>query len=221
MNAMTYLIESVLDEFFTHARGSAEVLAGMQGKVIALEIGGDEANGSSGSSGSGRLGGLSLFFRPVGDGVRVDTQWDGAVDVRIAGSAFDLYQLATHTSRSGSGVHVDISGDVDLGQQFTEMFTASDVSLADMLSGVVGRPAAHWLEARAGDCARVGGRVLDTLAHSAGDYLREEARVTPDPLEIKYFVEQVDRLRDACAQFEARLRKQNDRNDRNDREGAS
>lgn len=189
MNILTGALETALDEFFAATPGAAAQLADMQGRVIEIEI---------------SSVGARLFFRPRGDGVQVCTRRPGEVDVRIAGDAFDLYQLATD---SGRRVGVEISGDVELGRRFAAMFADADGALFRALARIIGDAPAHWTQRRVDEAVRVGGRCLDALIASAGDYLREEARMTPDPDEIRSFVKQVDELRDACARFEARLRR--------------
>lgn len=207
MNVLTCAVEAVFDEFFACAPEATAELAELQGKVIELEVIGV---------------GLCLFFTPFGDGVRVSARRPDKVDVRIAGRAFDLYCLARGPGQSeqrGRRADVDISGDVDLGRRFAALFADADVTVFDMLARVTGDAPAYCLQRRAAAAARAGARVRDSLVESAGDYLREEARATPDPGEIKQFVGLVDELRDACAQFQVRLRRhekrQNGRNGRN------
>ena len=140
---------------------------------------------------------------PIGDGIQVDTDWRGEVDVRIAGSLNDLYLLSSGTH--GQRIDVDISGDIDLGRPFTDIFSRADVDLADILSRHIGDLPSQFLHQKGTSCWRFIKRSANSLSYSMGEYMREEISVTPNPLEIQHLINQVDELRDACANFQERL----------------
>ena len=205
MNPVTYVMELAFDSLFAQSPQALEDLAAMRGKVICLDVMSEDNVW------------FKLFFCCMSDSIQVKTEYDGEPDVSVSGRAFDLYHLASGAGRrSGAtnngareNVDINISGDVDLGNRFMKMLSGDDVTVADIIFDGVGGTRAHHLKA----CAGVFTRTLNTLTDSLGDYLREEARVTPDPAEIKYFAQQVDELRDACASLEVRLRRHVEKKD--------
>lgn len=183
------MMNAVLDEFFACAPEAADALGEMQGKVIALRITGTDAR---------------FFFMPAGDSVRVMTAWPGKVDVTVTGGLFDLSQIMTRTR--SDDINIEITGNADLGQRFMAVFTDADIVWGDIVARVIPDDVvAGFVERGVRDFLRAGRRVVESAGFSAGEFLREEARLLPDRYEVERFITQVDELRDACARLRVRL----------------
>lgn len=170
-------------------------LAGLDGRVIALELRGLD---------------LMLVFRVQGQGIAFIDEPDQKPDTLLRGTPLSITRLgfgrgnATGTLFSGD---VEISGDVETGQAFKAVLDAIDIDWEEQLARLTGDVVAHQL----GNAARHTGRWLDnarlTLEQDLSEYLQEELRVVPTRIEIENLIEDIGRLGMDTDRLEARLRR--------------
>jgi ubiquinone biosynthesis protein UbiJ len=165
--------------------------AALQGKAIALSLTGT---------------GLTLYFLPDAGGVQVLSQYEGDVDTHLTGTPLGFARLALDRREDAlfQGA-VKIDGDTAIGQQFQDLLAGTDWDWEEQLSHVTGDVIAH----QAGRLATQVGRLLrdtrETLADDCSEYLQEESRLLPTRIEVRYFLDDVDRLRDAAERLQARV----------------
>lgn len=168
-------------------------LAAMHGRVIRVDLRGT---------------GLALDFVPAHDGrLRLPGQIEGEPDCVLSGSPLDLMRARDPETgqRQLFAGHVRIEGDTGLAQRFAETLGALDIDWEEQLSRVTGDLAAHEI----GRAVRAAGgefrRLRQSTGESLSEYLTEEARLLPHPLEVAGFLGDVDRLRDDVERLAARI----------------
>ncbi|HED18295.1 MAG TPA: hypothetical protein ENI74_02190, partial [Gammaproteobacteria bacterium] len=146
-------LETALELYLKQDPGALQQCAKMDGKVIAVDITGL---------------GLSLYFIPGSDGIRVAGYYEGEPDTRLRGSPFGFARLALGSREQGElrskrgrpGVDalfegaVEIQGDTETGQQFQNILSGVDWDWEEQLSKLTG----------------------DVIAHQAGNLARKAAR---------------------------------------------
>jgi ubiquinone biosynthesis protein UbiJ len=188
-------LESAFNRYLSLDPAAATRLAGLNGRVIALELRGLD---------------LSLVFRVQGQGIAIIDEPDLKPDTVLRGTPLGITRLgfgrgnATGTLFSGD---VEISGDVETGQAFKAVLDAIDIDWEEQLSQLTGDVLAHQL----GNAARHTGRWLDharlTLEQNLSEYLQEELGVVPTRIEIENLIEDIGRLGMDAERLEARVRR--------------
>ena len=194
MNASSTLaaaLESALDLYLRQDPENAERAARLQGSVIALSVTGT---------------GITLYFLPDASGVQVLGHYEGDVTTHLSGSPAGFARLALDRREDAlfQGA-VKIDGDAATGQQFQALLADTDLDWEELLSRVTGDVIAHQagrVVAHLRRALREGG---ETLANDTGEYLQEEARLLPTAVEVRYFLDDVDRLRDDAERLQTRV----------------
>lgn len=187
------LIEIGLNRYIGLNPDAGTALAASEGKVLGIEF---------------RGLGLELFCEASSHGIAVHPQFDGEPDTWLRGTPWGLARMSGGDSAGGlfSG-EVVIEGDVEFGQAFHAVLDASQIDWEEQLSRVIGDVGAY----RAGETARSASqwaqRSSASLREDITDYLQEETRLLPHPLEIERFSAEVDALRDDAERLEARVRR--------------
>lgn len=151
---------------------------------------------------------LAAYFLVRADGVSLDSASDQEPDVLLCASLLSLARLAGPNGeeliRDGS---VELTGDALLAQQFRRLLSYGRPDVEEELSGLVGDVVAHNIGKAARGFAHWGREVRDTMAQNVGEYLTEERHTVPGRIEVETFRDEVNRLRDDVARFDAKLRK--------------
>lgn len=153
-----------------------------------------------------RVGGQWYFF-PSEGGFRIRREFDGKPDVTIAGTLPSFIRMvggerAAGVIRSG---HMQISGDLELGQRFQGVLKEFDVDWEEILSARVGDILAHKLVRSANAFERWRRLAAETLRADAREYLEEELRLLPRREQVDSFLAEVDRLRGDVDRLAARI----------------
>ena len=188
-------LESAVNRYLLLDPAAGDRLAGLEGRVIALELRGLD---------------LMLVFRVQGQGIAFIDEPGLTPDTVLRGTPLGITRLglgrgnATGTLFSGD---VEIAGDVETGQAFKAVLDAIDIDWEEQLSRLTGDLLAHQM----GNAARHAGSWLDharlTLERDLSEYLQEELRVVPTRIEIENFIEDIGRLGMDTDRLEARLRR--------------
>lgn len=154
-----------------------------------------------------QLTGLPFALTLLADteGVRLSTDTDSPVDARISGTLLGLFNLANSQTPAASGGSVQIEGDAEVAQKFSELLKAARPDLEEELARIVGDVTAHHIGNTTRHILDFMRRGRDTFLQNAGEYLSEESRDVPSRTEAEEFLRDVDRLRDDVERLDARL----------------
>ncbi|MEN8174488.1 MAG: SCP2 sterol-binding domain-containing protein [Pseudomonadota bacterium] len=169
--------------------------AALHGRVIGVEV----------------LGvGLVLYFVADQTGrLQVLSSVEGEPDCLIRGAPLDLARSAL-SSRPEDQLfrgRVELRGETDLAQAFTDILASLDLDWEELLARLVGDIPAHEV----GEAARFTGRWAERtgriLEQDLSEYLQEERRLLPTRYEVEEWQDAVDVIRDDVDRLEARLKR--------------
>ena len=182
-------LEAALNRYLRLDPTAGTRLAGLEGRVIALELRGLD---------------LMLAFRVQGQGIAIIDEPDRKPDTVLRGTPLGIARLGLGR---GNTTGTLFSGDVETGQAFKAVLDAIDIDWEEQLSRFTGDMLAH----RLGNAARHAGSWLGharlTLEQDLSEYLQEELRVVPTRIEIENLIEDIGRLGMDTDRLEARLRR--------------
>lgn len=127
-------------------------------------------------------------------------------DLLISGTSFALLKLGEHPDNLFSS-EIRIHGDVQFAKQLQNVLDGFDFDweqqLARLTGDVIAQPLAYglkqsfsWLRSTS-----------ESLQLSLSEYLREEAHLLPDKIQIEDYMQAVDKLRADCDRLEARIKR--------------
>ncbi|MES9970913.1 MAG: SCP2 sterol-binding domain-containing protein [Candidatus Thiodiazotropha sp.] len=192
--ALSATLETLLNQAILLDPETPVRLAPMHGKVIQLDL----------------LGmGVSLYLIPDPNGIQILNEFEGQADCSLRGTPIDLMRMRG-TRDSADQLFkgaVEIEGDTALAHQFGAVLADLEIDWEEQLSRVTGDVAAHEIGNLVRGAFNWGRSVNRTTEQNLQEYLQEELRLLPAPVEIASFLNEVDRLRDDTERLEARLQR--------------
>lgn len=172
---------------------SAARLAGLEGRVVAIDLQGLEQ---------------TLYLLPVADGVRLFGEYEGEPDTVLSGTPFALARMGAGPTGTGlfSG-EVTVRGDTELGQQVRAILAGLEIDWEEHLSRYTGDIVAHQVGNLLRGLRDWGRQARADLERDAVDYVQEERRLLPSRAEADAFAEAVTTARDDVERLEARIKR--------------
>ena len=192
--AVTASIEVAVNQVLQLDEDTVARLAGLQGKVIAIEFSGLD---------------VALYLVPESEKISVYGRFEGDADTVLRGTPVALMRmgLAKHAGDVLFSGDVKISGDVELGQEFSEILDGLDIDWEEHLSHITGDMVAHKVGNFVRDIFAWGQQTTDTLGQDVAEYLQEESETLPNRDEVEHFLAQVDVMRTDVDRMEARVQR--------------
>ena len=155
---------------------------------------------------------LNLYFLPTTSGIQVlgnypGTEEGGIVDATIHGSPIALIRLST-AKNSGETLlktDVEIDGDMRVAEKFSTILREVDIDWEEYLSKWVGDIIAHQAGQTSRNTSAWIKESVEAMRMNTGEYLSEEAKLTPADAEIHYYMDQVDYVRMDVDRMQARI----------------
>ncbi len=198
--ALIAAIETALNQYISMDSTAATRLADMAGKVIAIELQGWD---------------FTLYLLPDAQGIQVMSAYAGEADTIIKGTPVALFNMSKSESTAATlrEQNINIEGDLELGQQFSQFFKQLDIDWEEQLAQVFSKVTS---ESTADLIAHKLGRAVDgfdqwqsqakqTLEQNIAEYLQQESKILPFAEEIEPFFSAVDTLRNDVDRLEARI----------------
>jgi len=186
-------IENALNRYIRLDPDGPAAFASLEGRVIVIELSGID---------------VSLAIFPSADEFMLLTDFDGEADACLRGTPLAFAKLALAEDKRDqlfSG-EIELSGDTRLANKFSLLFSQLNIDWEELLAKGLGDIAAHKI----GNGLRGFQQWLARAGHSvsldSGEYLQEEARLSPANAELRSFIEQVDQLREGTDRLAARLK---------------
>ena len=139
---------------------------------------------------------LDLYLQTSGKGIRLMGHYDGEVTTSVRGVASDFTALATSKDPAASLINgaLEIEGDsaslLELQQILGNLDLDWEAPLVDTLGDVVGHQIAQIL--RGG--FNFGAQASKSLLRQLEEFIHEEARLSPPPLELEDFYRDIQEL---------------------------
>ncbi len=185
-------IETALNRYLALDPEGLSRFETLEGRIIALHIRGLDQ---------------TLYLFPSSDGFLVLKDFDADADVTISGTPVALAKLGLAEDARDVlfGKEISIEGDTRLANQFNRLLNQLNIDWEELLSRTIGDIAAH----KAGNLVRQLGQIVRRTTRSvsldSGEYLQEEARLSPSNAELRQFIQQVDKVREGVDRLQARI----------------
>lgn len=149
--------------------------------------------------------GITVALHADGEQLRVDSAATNAT-VRLRAAPFDLVKLFAAEGVAGvKRTRASFDGDLQVAERYAELLRLARPDLEDEAARWIGSIPAHAL----GEAVRgLGGwlaRAAGALRQNTAEFLQEESRALPAPLEVQAFYADVERLRDDVERAAVRL----------------
>jgi ubiquinone biosynthesis protein UbiJ len=190
--ATAALLESVVNRLVALDIDATEKMKPLIGKRIAIRL---------------TDWGLTYIFDISADKIRIDTQSETPCQVTLTGTSFAFFNMA-NTERGGDAVfkgEVLFEGEVSTAQAFQKFWMSLEVDWEEELSRYTGDLVAHQLGRTARHFTQQFKRLLSTAEQNLSEYAKEEFRMTPDPIEVESFYQDLDDLRGDVDRLEHRI----------------
>ncbi|HEY1725320.1 MAG TPA: SCP2 sterol-binding domain-containing protein [Steroidobacteraceae bacterium] len=202
--ALDIAIERLLDRVVARAIAdsprAAALLAGLQGRRLAIRIEGTPLAPLIESTGRSLK---ALRLRSAG------SDSAAAPDAVIIGPPLALLRLGGEQEAAQAVIRrgeVRIEGDAEIAQQFRELSLLLRPDLEAGLAGLIGRSGAHLFMRGARAAAHWSRAAAWTAVRNVSEYLAHESAVLVSRAEAEHFLRGVDEVRDGFDRIEARLR---------------
>lgn len=184
------LVENELNRLIAESTAARERLARLTGTSFAVHVEGL---------------GLTAVLHADGERVRLDTDATNAT-ATLRGTPLDLLKLTRAEGASAvKRTQASLSGDLHVAERYAELLKLARPDLEGEAAKWLGDVPAHAL----GELARGAGawlaRAATALRMNTAEYLQEESRAMPAPLEVAAFFGDVEKLRDDVERTAARL----------------
>jgi ubiquinone biosynthesis protein UbiJ len=184
-------IESELNRCIGESTAARELLARLQGTSFAVHVEGL---------------GLTAVLHADGERLRVDSDALGAT-AALRAAPLDLLRLLG-ADGGVSGVkrtRAELKGDLEVAERYAKLLKLARPDLEEEVSKWLGDVPAHALGEAARGMRAWLERARSALRMNVAEYLQEESRALPAPLEAQAFYSDVERLRDDVERAAARL----------------
>jgi ubiquinone biosynthesis accessory factor UbiJ len=183
-------VEHELNRLIGESTAARDLLEGLNGTSFAVHVEGL---------------GVTAVLHAERERLRVGTSADGAT-ATLRATPLDLLKLVRAEGVSGvKRTQANFSGDLQVAERYSQLLKLARPDIEDEVAKWLGDVPAHAL----GEFARGAGawlaRAAGALRMNTAEYLQEESRAMPAPLEADAFYSDVERLRDDIERTAARL----------------
>jgi len=190
-------LEKAIARYLSGDPEALKRLGELQGKVIAFEL---------------RDLASTFYLFPGSEGIKIKMSLDGTPDTCIRANLPTLIRMGLVSDKKDKSKtlfsgDIEITGDVELGQIFSDILQNVEIDWEEELSKVTGDVIAHKAGNVARDLASWLSQTVQTAQLNTAEYLHEESRMLPDGNEVSAFMKAVDSLRNDTDRLEARVKR--------------
>jgi len=187
-------MELAINRYLALDPAAARRMQALAGKVIGIEL---------------RDVNVRFFMLPSQDQLHVHGHFDGEADTVLRGTSLAMARmsLSEHASDALFSGDVEISGDVELGEQFRAVLDSIDIDWEEQLSRFTGDVIAHQVGNLVRGVVNWSKKAGDTLQQDVAEYLHEESRLLPVRHEVDEYINAVDELRAAVDRLQMRVQR--------------
>lgn len=175
-------VEKILNSYLHLDPETEKRLALLSGKVVQLQF---QPLGYQ----------MVWLFKP--DGIHLQDQYAGPVDVYLQGSFFDFMRFSASSATSANvfGSDIKILGDLDVAQQFKELFAHCEIDWEEKLTPFTGDVVAHQTGNLFRSLNAWAKQSMASVQEDLSEYVHEEKRWFPPREELQNFYNEIDKLR--------------------------
>jgi ubiquinone biosynthesis accessory factor UbiJ len=186
------VLESALNHYLALDEDAGLFLEPLAGKVIAVNV---------------QPFNWTFFICPTAEKIQILESYWGQPDTTLTGSlaALGMMGLSSKPMRSIFSGEVTITGNMQTGRKFQELFDKLDIDLEEKVSQYTGDIIAHKLGQLLRSKADWGKNAVETFKLNVTEYLQEESRDLPSQPEADIFYRNVDKLRADYDRLQVRM----------------
>ncbi|MCG6201403.1 ubiquinone biosynthesis accessory factor UbiJ [Psychromonas antarctica] len=148
-----------------------------------------------------------LYFVISKQHIDVLARYEGQTDCFIRLNISALKELHNNHQLTAliKSERLEVEGDIQLAQKFAQLLMAMEIDWEELLSSKVGDVLAHKLCYHVKQCRQGLSQQQQKIEQQCAEFISEELRLAPGPLQVAYFCEQVSELEKQCALLETRM----------------
>lgn len=181
--------EKLLNQYLAQDQEKAELLNAYSGKVIYVQL---------------EQPSFHFYFIINKYQLQLRTDYADMADVIIQGTPFAMARLLM-SKNQGIPQDIKIIGDIALAQTLKKVLSEIEIDWEEKLTLIFGDVIGHGLSSQWQRFRQWGKKVSHQLRRSTSEYLQEEAQLFPPALELQYFYQEVDIIRDDVARLAVRI----------------
>ena len=148
-----------------------------------------------------------LYFVISSQQIDILSEYEGQVDcfIRLNISALKELQNNHQLTHLIKTEQLEVEGDIHTVQRFASLITEMDIDWEQHLSTYIGDILAHKFCYQFKQCRQNVSLQIKKFERHSAEYITEELKIAPGPLEVMYFCEQVNDLKKQTDALEKRI----------------
>ncbi len=140
---------------------------------------------------------FSIFLCPTANSIQILEQYEGIPDTCLQGTliAFATMGLKQRPTDALFSGEISISGDTNIGREFQTLFERLDIDWEEQISRLTGDVIGHQIGRVCRSAAAWGKDTVESFKLNVSEYLQEETRDLPTPIETEHLFRDIDELR--------------------------
>lgn len=187
-------LQLAVNRYIARSTAARDRLRALEGSSFVVEVAGT---------------GIALALSSAGGELHVSTRAPFAPSARLTAAPLDLLHVLRSDGGAAAlrGTRAAIGGDLHVAERYAELLKLARPDFEEVLASFIGGIPAHEVGRAAGAFGAWLTRAARSFRANTGEYLQEERRALPAPLEARAFYDDVERLRDDVERVAARLAK--------------
>lgn len=192
-NSFAAILGSSINHYLSLDPGVQASISVLENKSIALKL---------------REFSFPVYFHIENKHVKVLSEFQEETDVKLSTTLPGLLKmtLASDGEESVLGSEIDMSGDMEVGRQFRDIFKNIDIDWEEIISKYTGDLVAHKLGNGFRQFSHWMGNTRYALSQDITEFMQEESQQLPSRSEVESFISAVGDLRMAVERAEAKLK---------------
>jgi ubiquinone biosynthesis protein UbiJ len=187
MTLMNIALEVIIERYLKLDPATREKLVALSGKVIFFNI-----------------KNLGIYVFPCARGVRLNSIYEGIVDVTLTGSLASFAKRGLYKDAAGTFPQgIEIEGDMELAQKFNRILLDSHIDWEEILSILTNDNIAHCMSDIIQYFKRFKISSQKNLQENITEYVQEEAKLLPSHGEVEDFFADIYILKNNVERLEA------------------
>ncbi len=187
-------LEAALSHFIRLDPDAELFLEPLSGKVIQLDLLNPD---------------ITVFLCPTAEGIQILENYQAIPDTRLQGSVMDFASMGLRHRPMDSlfAGEITVSGDVNTGRDFQNLFDRLEIDWEEQISQLTGDVVGHQIGRLIRSTKSWSRESAHSLRLNLTEYLQEERRDLPTRIETHHFISAVDNIRTDSDRLEARVQR--------------
>ena len=193
-NPFLPFVQKALNRYLTLDPESIHRIHELRGKIVKIHL--------------NMIPPLEFFLKFNPQTIDVLAEFSNQPDLIIKGTPLSLLNLSLTKDKRKHffGDNVSIAGNLELGQQVTDLFDQLEIDWEEYISHWVGDISAHQIGRAAEKLKKFSSRFKKSMSQNVNEYIHEEINVFPPKEALQDFFSDIDVLRMDVDRIEARIK---------------